>query len=128
MKAHRKRTQREPTIALINVVFLMLVFFLIAGTVAPSFSPDLTLIDTKNLSSTSPPMGMVVHADGRLQANGEDIATPEAYLATLPEADRANIRLIPDRALPAEELLKIGAALRIAGADKVVIATEKARE
>ena len=35
MMGKPKVNRREPTIALINVVFLMLVFFMVAGTIAP---------------------------------------------------------------------------------------------
>ncbi|HBT01217.1 MAG TPA: biopolymer transporter ExbD, partial [Citreicella sp.] len=34
MRKVRQKTEREPTIALINIVFLMLIFFLVAGTLA----------------------------------------------------------------------------------------------
>ena len=44
---------KEPTIALINVVFLMLVFFMIAGTLAPPLDPDLSLIKAEDLDGSS---------------------------------------------------------------------------
>ncbi len=34
MRRARTASKREPTIALINIVFLMLVFFMVAGTLA----------------------------------------------------------------------------------------------
>ncbi|HBR39356.1 MAG TPA: biopolymer transporter ExbD, partial [Sulfitobacter pontiacus] len=37
----KSKPQREPTIALINIVFLMLVFFMVAGTLAQPLDPDL---------------------------------------------------------------------------------------
>jgi len=126
MKTRRHKPQREPTIALINIVFLMLIFFLIAGTVAPPLADDLKLINTSELDGTAPPSGLVIHADGRLEADGQPLTTPAAYVETLPEDETQSIRLIPDRALPAAELLRIGAALRAAGATEVIIATEKA--
>ena len=39
----RQKKHREPTIALINVVFLMLIFFLVAGRIAPPLDADLQL-------------------------------------------------------------------------------------
>lgn len=40
MRAHRQKSEREPTIALINIVFLMLVFFMVAGTLAAPLDPS----------------------------------------------------------------------------------------
>ena len=128
MKPYRKRTQREPTIALINVVFLMLVFFLIAGTVAPPLDPKLTLVRTRELNGAAPPDGLVMHTDGRIEANGQMISSVTAYLSALAPDDRDRIRVIPDRNLPAHDLLRVASKLREAGAKDVVIATEKVTE
>ena len=123
MKPRRKKSKPEPTIALINVVFLMLIFFLIAGTLTQPLDDDLELVSTRDLDPAAPPDGLIIHADGRMQANGADITNAAAYLAT--QTDSA-IRLIPDKALPAKTLLQIGADLRAAGAETLVIATETA--
>ncbi len=128
MKAPRNATKREPTIALINVVFLMLIFFLFAGTVAPPINPDLTLVKTADIASAAPPVGLVIHADGRLEAGGQVLADEAAYVAGLADGALAEIRLIPDRDLPAADLLRIGAALRDAGAETMIIATERKLE
>ena len=126
MRTRRNITRREPTIALINVVFLMLIFFLIAGTVAAPVSTDLTLIKTSALSAAAPPDGLVIHADGRMESGGRAVSDVAAYVAALPDEDKANLRIVPDRDLPARTLLQIGAAMRSAGAESVIIATEKA--
>ncbi len=123
MKLRRRTSRPEPTIALINVVFLMLIFFLIAGTLTQPLDDDLELVSTRDLDPASPPDGLIIHADGRMQAHGADIPTAAAYLAM--QTDGA-IRLIPDRDLPARTLLQIGADLRAAGAETLVIATETA--
>ena len=122
MKPKRRKAKGEPTIALINVVFLMLIFFLIAGTLAPPLDPDLTLVNTRDLDSTAPPEGLVINADGTLQADGNPIASAQDYFAT---HSTETVRVIPDQALPAKTLLQIGAALREAGAETILIATER---
>ena len=43
----RKRPTREPTIALINIVFLMLIFFLVAGTLARPLERELRLVQAQ---------------------------------------------------------------------------------
>ena len=123
MRQRRKKSKPEPTIALINVVFLMLIFFLIAGTLAEPIDNDLTLVTTSDLDPSAPPQGLVVHADGRVEAAGQAVTDFAAYVA---DQHSNVIRLIPDRALPAKDLLQIGADLRSAGAASVVIATERA--
>ena len=50
----------EPAIALINIVFLMLIFFLIAGTLAPPLDKDLTLVRTAGLEGREPPDALVL--------------------------------------------------------------------
>lgn len=52
----RQRSKREPTIALINIVFLMLVFFMVAGTLAQPLDPELKLVKTEELDGIAPPM------------------------------------------------------------------------
>ena len=48
----KSKPQREPTIALINIVFLMLVFFMVAGTLAQPLDPDLKLVETPRYGDT----------------------------------------------------------------------------
>ena len=128
MKRLKKKSHKEPTITLINVVFLMLIFFLIAGAVAPQLDPELTLIDTHDLDLSAPPDGLVVFPDGRLSSGGHDVATAAAYVAGLPVDQRETVRLIPDQTLPAKVLLETAAALRSANVTTVLIATQRAIE
>lgn len=126
MKKVAKTSEREPTIALINVVFLMLVFFLIAGTVAPAVSKDITLVKTSELDPARPPEGLVILPDGQLQASGVTYQTADSFVASLDVQSREEVRLIPDRELPAQTLLRIAAALRSAGVENVIVAAERA--
>jgi biopolymer transport protein ExbD len=119
------RTRAEPTIALINIVFLMLIFFLIAGTLAPPLDPALHLVSVRDLDGTEPPDALVLSAEGQVRFRGAAV-DPAAYLATLPAEARATVRIVPDRAAPAADLVALGSALRGAGAGKVVIVTEQA--
>lgn len=120
----------EPTIALINVVFLMLIFFLIAGTLAPPLDKDVTLVKASDLDGREPPDALVIRADGTMTWRGETVETANA-LSLLGEAeDEAGtaIRLVPDRDLPAVKLVEIGDELRKAGAKRVFIVTERGLE
>lgn len=125
---HRQKRPAEPTIALINIVFLMLVFFLIAGSIAPPLDPDLTLVSTRDLEGREPPDALVITADGRTLYRGAE-TTPEDFLAeTAGAEEESEIRIVPDRDLPAATLLKTGRALQEAGASKLFVITERGIE
>ncbi len=124
-KLAKGKPQREPTIALINIVFLMLVFFMVAGTLAQPLDPSLRLVQTQVLEGRAPPDALVVHSDGRIAFRGADQQDAASFIATLSEEERAVIRLVPDRALPAKELASLTRDLRSAGAQKVVLVTER---
>jgi len=130
-----RRKTGEPTIALINVVFLMLVFFLIAGTLARPLDKELKLVSASEVERRPPPDALVAFPDGRLVFRGEP-ATAAGYVAAMAAEGQARAdadgpsgivaRLVPDRDLPAAGLLALVAALREAGAVRVLIVTQRA--
>ena len=115
-------TKLEPTIALINVVFLMLVFFLIAGSVAPPLDDQIDLVDTTTLDGRPPPDAGVLQADGILEFRGAPVTAAE-LVARDPQP-----RLVPDRNVPAETLLRTARELQAAGAMQIWIVTERGLE
>jgi biopolymer transport protein ExbD len=116
-------------IALINIVFLMLIFFLVAAAIAPSLDRGVKLVEASKLDGRAPPDAAVIRADGSMFYRGAEV-TSEAYLAArLSEQSGAvALRLVPDRALPAEHLIAIGAELRRNGAEEIWIVTERGLE
>jgi len=127
-KFAKAKPQREPTIALINIVFLMLVFFMVAGTLAQPLTPSLQLVETRALEGQAPPNALVVYPDGRIAFEGNDQADAATLVASLSEEDRETVRLVPDRALPAAALVNLTRELRTAGAQRVMLVTERALE
>ena len=125
MRRIARRKKGEPTIALINIVFLMLIFFLVAGTLAVPLDKDLRLVNTAQLEGSPPADALVLHADGRMTNRGAEIASVAEFVAGLPEETRARVRIVPDRELPAAVLVAQGRALRNAGAERIVIVTER---
>lgn len=125
MKRGRERIRREPTIALINIVFLMLVFFMVAGTVAQPLDRDLKLIRTADLKGRAPPDALVIHQDGTLSYRGVPVLSPAAFMLRQEDGAQSAIRIVPDRALPAHDLVRITRALRSAGAARVLVVTER---
>lgn len=125
MRPVAKTSRREPTIALINIVFLMLVFFMVAGTLSHSLDSDLSLVRTADLEGRMPPDTLVVHADGRMSFRGKDMASADAFYASRSADKRDVVRVVPDRNLPAITLVNLARDLRAAGAQRVLIVTEK---
>ncbi|WP_299417413.1 biopolymer transporter ExbD [uncultured Sulfitobacter sp.] len=124
----KAKPQREPTIALINIVFLMLVFFMVAGTLARPLDHLLQLVETRKLEGRAPPDALVVFPDGSLSYEGQTQTDAATFLAGLDVEAREVIRIVPDRSLPAADLVALTRALRIAGADRVMLVTQSALE
>lgn len=118
------RRTRDATIPMINIVFLMLIFFLIAGTVAAPLDPDLQLVSTSDLEGREPPDALVLRADGTLSFRGAptDAAT---YMAGV---EAGAVRIVPDREVPGPRLIELAGDLRRLGASSVILVTERALE
>ncbi|MEM7073564.1 MAG: biopolymer transporter ExbD [Pseudomonadota bacterium] len=116
------RRPRDSTIALINVVFLLLIFFLITGTVAPPLDRDLELVDTTGLEGTEPPDALVLLQDGTLHYRGAPIE-PATYMANHQEGP---VRIVPDRDVSGPRLIEVTGMLRRLGAPSVILVTEQA--
>lgn len=119
------RAAREPTIALINIVFLMLVFFMVAGTLAVPPDRDLSLVKTSDLEGREPADTLVIAPDGTLRFRGQPVGEATEVLDRL-TGEAGLARLLPDRDAPAAKVLSVARALRNGGAERVVIVTEKA--
>lgn len=116
------RRRGESTIALINVVFLMLIFFMVAGSLAPPLDSRVELVDTRDLEGRNPPDAPVLSADGTLSYRGQPIE-----LAAIVAIDPA-VRLVPDRAVAARRLVEVARALTEAGATSVHVITARGLE
>jgi len=121
------RAKPEPTIALINIVFLMLIFFIVAAQIAPPLDGEVDLVSTKSLDNRQPPDALMVMPDGLMKYRGA-LVTPAHYVTIKQESapdDIKEIRLVPDRELPAAKLIDIGRELRRLGAEKIMLVTEQ---
>ena len=118
----QKQRKRDPSIALINVVFLMLIFFLITGTIAAPLDKDLQLVETSGLEGREPPDALVLTADGTLNFRGNPIDLQQ-YMAGL---ETGPIRIVPDRNSSGKRLIEVSSALRSLGATSVILVTERA--
>ena len=119
------RKESEPTIALINIVFLMLIFFMVAGTLVAPIDPDLKLVRAKDLDGTEPADVLVIKADGSLSSRGQLITNVSQFYERVRNETQTG-RLMPDQNTPAHRVIEIARSLRQAGAERVVILSEKA--
>ncbi len=125
------RKSQEPTIALINIVFLMLIFFLIAGTLAPPLDPNITLVDLDSERGEQMPDALAILSDGRLSYRGQPVADLGDHVRSALEksADAGlpdkTIHLIPDRKLSAAKLLETITKIQSAGAGRIMLVAEK---
>jgi biopolymer transport protein ExbD len=119
------RKESEPTIALINIVFLMLIFFMVAGTLAAPIDPALKLVQTHGLDGTEPANVLVITSDGNLSNRGQPVTDVAAFFAEA-SGESKTARLMPDQNAPASRVIELARLLRQSGAQKVVILSEKA--
>ncbi len=127
------KRQAESTISLINIVFLMLIFFLIAGQLSPPADPDVTLADTTQAPPLAPPDALFADSSGNLTYRGRptDIA---AYLAQSGAGGAGDgegsggpsVMFAVDRELEAVRVLAIADELYRAGAGRVSLVTRGA--
>lgn len=126
MRIHgsQPRARTDNTIALINVVFLMLIFFLFAGSVEPNDAHDITPPDVAlEREKTDTGGALVVLPDGSMMLGGEAVTLER--LAEILGADTidsaAPLRVVADKTLPAVKLTEILAVAREAGRARIVL-------
>jgi len=126
------RAADENLIPLINIVFLILIFFLVASTLR-SFDPaGLDLASARaEAGADQGPNVLMAYAGGRLALAGVEIA-PEALPARLTAFARAEpdlpLLIAPDRTLPASRLVELTQAAQAAGIAQVKLIVRKRDE
>lgn len=121
----KRREAPESTIPLINVVFLLLVFFIVAGTLS---APRDRTIDFATSRAFDPaaldPSLVYVDAGGSLRVGGAAVDVAGAVAAAA-EGDRPSLTVVPDRRLEAARFLAILAQLRAATDRPIAILTQR---
>jgi len=123
----RPRNDEERILPLINVVFLLLIFFMLAGRLAAS---DPFEIAPPRSASEGPAatqdLLVLVGADGRLALDGEvlEAATLEVAVAErLAANDGARVRLKADGRAEATDVVAVMELLRAAGVERLKLLT-----
>jgi len=116
----------DSTIPLINIVFLMLIFFLVAGNISPPLQSDIELALAKNAEATAFPDSLVISKEGLLFFQDNPVSVDEFLLKRLSEKgeEAKIIEIIADKNLNAQILLNLVASLRQKGAEDIQVITQ----
>lgn len=123
----RPRNHEERILPLINVVFLLLIFFMLAGRLAATDPFQITPPTSDSEGSAArQELLVLVGADGRLALDNqmmEVAALKEAVAAHLAENEGAGVRLKADSAAAATEVVAVMELLREAGVERLTLLT-----
>lgn len=123
----RPRNDDERVLPLINVVFLLLIFFILAGrlTAADPFPVTPPSSATEGAVEANP-VTVLVGPDGRLALDGEPMEGPALFAALrdrLEAQPESPVRLKADGAAAATMIVKIMEKLREAGVERLRLLT-----
>ena len=130
LRERRNRdAHQENLIPLINIVFLILIFFLVASTLR-SFDPqglDLPRAAAEAAADQGPNV-LLVFADGGTQLAGARVP-PDSLRDRLARFRRNNpdlpLLIAPDQSLPAKRLVDLSAMARGAGIEDILVVVQK---
>ena len=118
----RRRRPAEPIVPMINVVFLLLIFFLMSAQIAPPAPFDLTLPEGTDGERAAPADTLYMDAEGRLAFNAaRGDAVPGALAAR--DAPDAPLQIRADAGLEARTLARLLPQLAAHGVAEVEIVT-----
>ncbi|GMG85655.1 hypothetical protein LNKW23_48800 [Paralimibaculum aggregatum] len=120
--APRHRRTRDGAVPMINIVFLLLIFFLLTATLSTSAPFPLALPESRAEARAEEEAVLFVAADGRLAWMGHRDAAVYPAIAAAAAAGRGRIEIRADRDLPGPEIARILAALGSAGIAEVGLA------
>ncbi len=123
-----RREQGENVIPLINIVFLLLVFFMLAGTLSAPDPFDVEPPESlEGVETAQPEEGVILlAADGRLALDGVELQLEqltrrvEAWLAE-ESTEPVAVTVKADADVPAHRLLDLMDALRDAGLQRLTL-------
>ncbi len=118
------RSSEENVLPLINVVFLLLIFFMIAGSLSATAPFELEPPEAASPQPTDAPSGgITIAADGRIAFGDEEVpldALAERARRWREQRDGGRpLALRADGGTPSERLLEVIDALRQAGVERV---------
>lgn len=130
MKSQTRREPPENTIPLINVVFLMLIFFLFAGSVAKDdarrIEPPMNILEDETIRSTG---ALIVDQEGRVFADDVETTVTDWLAGREVSGEGAGegepIKIAADGVLKADALEAVLSELKEAGGKNIVLITRR---
>ena len=121
----RPRSTEENVLPLINIVFLLLIFFMLAGVLAqnPPFELNSPATAETEEAAQLQRQVLAVAADGRLAFAGEPIERDDLAEALADWPDDKPLQIRADGGIKAESMTGLFAALRSAGISEVDLLT-----
>ncbi len=126
--SRRKSSSDENMIPLINIVFLLLIFFMVAGQIQAQDGSDIRPPVTSDLETDTPPMVDVqINRQNEIQLDGSSMSLEQlqAVMATERYADAEHLLIKADRDVKAADLGVLLDGLRESGIDSIRLLTEK---
>ena len=127
-ESHRTEVTMVP---MVNVVFLLLIFFMLVGRIAPHDSLDISLpVSSSGQAQTDELTHIEIAADGRMVLNGDALDMPAligVVTDMVTEDSTTRFELKADASLEANRLILVMEVLRQAGVQELALVTERAR-
>ncbi len=126
----RHKQKADSTIALINIVFLMLIFFLIAGTISPPLDREISPIASSQEENSELAGSLGMRADGTLM-NAGVVTTLDEFVAKIQadeESTDQTLRVLPDKDVTALELIDLLNKIKQTGVERITVITERVAE
>lgn len=113
----------DALLPLINLVFLMLIFFIVAGQIADTPLPELPSTSTTG-EQQQPYADLIVSADGRWTLAGETVTPDNLELKLGPPKDQQPLRVAAADTLTMSDLEALFRVLEQAGYQDILLLTE----
>ena len=126
--SRRKSSSDENMIPLINIVFLLLIFFMVAGQIQPQDGSDIQPPVTSELETDAPPVvDIQINRQNEIQLDGQSMSLSrlQVALATERYANAEHLLIKADRDVKAADLGVLLDGLRESGIDSIRLLTEK---
>ncbi len=121
----RRKTPQLDLIPLINVVFLLLVFFMLAGSLKPAESMESARVDSKRPVQDGL-LVVSVNREGVTMINSELLSDEALISRLLMHAQTGGgVGIKPDARLDAQRLVQLTGLLRQSGFDAMTLITQR---
>lgn len=133
LKNQTRQSRHEADLTgLINIVFLILIFFIVAGALRPFSARNIELAkaDGDVLEAVAPGR-LIAYADGRIAYRGQELTLDEieVRLASDGELDKSDVfTVVADAQLGGSAFLAITRRLKSAGFKSIVVMSERNRK